>query len=368
MVSADRQRRRPPRCHRRPAEKSSRRWRQTSAGSISSRQRTSTSEQRAVVSLRNFDLDLQCTSTANASTAAVTGTWSAKLKYWRDLTNNSARDGAYSTELTTLRDPVAVGHRAARVHPDNEPSRLRRQVATSTTSTCSRPPPRRVISGLVDEAADHLGGGPRAGAQRGPLRAHPVHLQPDEPCYRRKRAAGNPGQGILHGGGQAMNDQRRRGFTLVEMMVAIGVFAAISVGFFSVMFSVSRGSNRARAGCRRVRRGQRWDLTACSETRARAWRSPPPHGTSYTVSVDYEGDGLGPQSLTYSKSGDNILLNGEVLFSAMDCLRGFTGPCQQDVFRYTSNRLEFDWDAEGLTTWQELDDFGPFVARSCRDW
>ena len=59
-----------------------------------------TLEQRAVVTVRNFDLDLQCTSTANPTTAGVTGTWTAQFKYWRDLTNNSSRDGGYSTEVT----------------------------------------------------------------------------------------------------------------------------------------------------------------------------------------------------------------------------------------------------------------------------
>jgi Tfp pilus assembly protein PilV len=67
-----------------------------------------TVEQRAVVSLRNFDLDLQCTSTANSTTAQVTGTWTAQFKYWRDLTNNSTRDGGYSTEVT-LSGSVAGG-------------------------------------------------------------------------------------------------------------------------------------------------------------------------------------------------------------------------------------------------------------------
>ena len=57
-------------------------------------------EQRAVIVLRNFELDLQCTATANPATAGVTGTWTATLKYWRDLNNNgSTTDGAYSGEI-----------------------------------------------------------------------------------------------------------------------------------------------------------------------------------------------------------------------------------------------------------------------------
>ena len=54
-------------------------------------------EQRAVIVIRDFQLSLKCTSTANASSAEVTGTWSAKLKYWMDLTNNNKDDGGYGT-------------------------------------------------------------------------------------------------------------------------------------------------------------------------------------------------------------------------------------------------------------------------------
>ena len=147
-----------------------------------------------------------------------------------------------------------------------------------------------------------------------------------------------------------------RGFTLVEMMVAIAVFATLSIGFFSVMFSVSKGSDKsrdiaqvseeARLGFNRMLRDTReaLELTAAS-------------ATSFSVQVDFEGDGLGPQALTFAKNGDTIQLNGEKLIEGVDCLRtNPTGPCQQDVFRFSSNRLEYDWNGDGITTWQELDD------------
>ncbi|MDQ3986395.1 MAG: hypothetical protein M3280_07855 [Actinomycetota bacterium] len=71
-----------------------------------------TSERRAVVVIRDFTAELKCTSTASA-TAAVTGTWSAKLKYWRDPDNNPG-GGAYTAEttisgsLTGGTDPLAA--------------------------------------------------------------------------------------------------------------------------------------------------------------------------------------------------------------------------------------------------------------------
>ena len=56
-------------------------------------------EQRAVIVVRDFELDLQCTSTANAASASATGTWTAKFKYWRDLSNDGSTNGGYSPEV-----------------------------------------------------------------------------------------------------------------------------------------------------------------------------------------------------------------------------------------------------------------------------
>lgn len=146
------------------------------------------------------------------------------------------------------------------------------------------------------------------------------------------------------------------GFTLVEMLTAIAIFAAVSVSFYQVMFSVVRGSDdaqsvanvseEARMGFNRMVRDTRegQEITAASPT-------------SFTVRVDYENDTLGPQMLTFSKSGSALLLNGEVLMRGVDCLRQTDGgPCSQDVFTYSSNQLEYDWNRDGVTTWQELDD------------
>jgi prepilin-type N-terminal cleavage/methylation domain-containing protein len=57
-------------------------------------------EERAVVVIRDFQVSLTCTSTADPTTASATGTWSAKFKYWRDLTQDGNDNGGYSTEVT----------------------------------------------------------------------------------------------------------------------------------------------------------------------------------------------------------------------------------------------------------------------------
>ena len=59
------------------------------------------SEQRAVLAIRDFQLSLKCTSTANAGTAAVTGTWSARVKHWVDANPaDGIAAGGYSPEIT----------------------------------------------------------------------------------------------------------------------------------------------------------------------------------------------------------------------------------------------------------------------------
>ena len=132
------------------------------------------------------------------------------------------------------------------------------------------------------------------------------------------------------------------------------IFALVSSAFYAVMFTVKSGTRRsrnvavvseeARLGFNRMVRDTRegQELTAASTN-------------SFTVRVDYENDGLGPQTLTFAKSGNTITLNGEKLMDGVDCIKNGAGACRQSVFRYTSNRLEYDWNKDGITTWQELD-------------
>ena len=148
--------------------------------------------------------------------------------------------------------------------------------------------------------------------------------------------------------------RRDSGFTMTELLVSMLIFSIISASFYALMFTVKSGTKRARdvasvseearLGFNRMVRDTRegQELTAASTT-------------SFTVRVDFENDALGPQTLTFSKSGSDIFLNGEKLMGGVDCIKNTTGTCRQSVFRYTSNLLEYDWNKDGITTWQELD-------------
>lgn len=156
-------------------------------------------------------------------------------------------------------------------------------------------------------------------------------------------------------------EQRDAGFTLVELLVSILLFSLITGAFYSVLFSGTSGSNtardiadiaeEARLGINRMLRDTREakDLTAAS-------------ATSYTIKVDFNGSGVAGDSvagedeetLTYSfdEPTETIRLNGETLIAGVQKIAG------RDVFSYSSNLLEYDWNSDGVTTLPELEAAG----------
>jgi len=167
-----------------------------------------------------------------------------------------------------------------------------------------------------------------------------------------------------------MNETMRRegGFTMVEILVAIGLFALVSVTFYQLMFSavrstdiseqVVRVSEEARLGLNRMIRDTREGQVFGSLS-----------SNSYSVKVDFDGDGdyeNTPASgnyevlqFDYSWSERAILLNGEVLVAGAEPI-GSTETTQSDaeVFSFTSNDLYYDGNNDGVTTWDEYQSVG----------
>jgi prepilin-type N-terminal cleavage/methylation domain-containing protein len=162
------------------------------------------------------------------------------------------------------------------------------------------------------------------------------------------------------------------GYSLIELLVAITVFAVISTSFYTLLFTVQRGTDTAQAVARvseEARLGFNRMVRDTREGKAIVSASPDPEW--FTVEVDFNADGIitpwpdaNPmgdyEELTFhfnDASGDSgqILLNDEVLMREVKCVKDGSGACKP-VFSFSSNRLEYDWDGSGITSWQELDE------------
>lgn len=148
------------------------------------------------------------------------------------------------------------------------------------------------------------------------------------------------------------------GFSLIEMLVALLLLSLVSTAFYQVLFAQTRASEvtetvtdvsgAARLGFNRMVRDTREAALIDSANPA-----------AYTIKINYDGNGVyaNPNSrgvseiLTYSyNSGTGtITLNGETLVSGVSAAPG------KDIFTFSSNWLEYDWNNDGTTTWQELD-------------
>ena len=153
-----------------------------------------------------------------------------------------------------------------------------------------------------------------------------------------------------------MHDEE--GMSLVEVLVGMLLLSVVSLGFYQVMLaqteasettrSAAAVSGRARVGLNRMVRDTR---------EAAAITNAGPN--SYTVNVNFDGNGVydnpnargDAEVLTYAydAGAGAITLNGEVLVSGVSQLPG------TDVFTFSSNWLEYDWNNDGTTTWQEID-------------
>lgn len=167
------------------------------------------------------------------------------------------------------------------------------------------------------------------------------------------------------------------GFSMVEMLVAMAAFSLLAFSFLSVMLSTARSTDST-ADSVRVAEEARLGLNRMvRDARESGWISlsstnPSVTHNSFTVKVDYNGDGAyaNPASGTaegnyeivtyaYDDAGDRITLTApgigtETLIRGVDCVRDVNNVCKGDVFSFTSNRLEYDWDLDGVTTLNEI--------------
>lgn len=170
-----------------------------------------------------------------------------------------------------------------------------------------------------------------------------------------------------------MNEQN--GFTLVELLVALGLFSVLSIGFYQVLFSGVRGSETTRSVVRISEEARLAFNRMIRDTReaTRFACVGPSAGDcidedSFSVNIDFNGDGLFLNSgepgavsgdyerVTFAFDSDagTITLNGEVLIDGVEQIPGGGGP--RPIFDYSSNLLQYDTSpADGTATWEEID-------------
>ena len=148
------------------------------------------------------------------------------------------------------------------------------------------------------------------------------------------------------------------GYTLIETLVSVLLISIVTTTFYMVMFSGARGSETSR-DVTRVSEEARSGLNRMIRDTREADLLFGVSENSYSVRIDFNGDGLyqNPnadgdfEDLTYSYQADSktIRLNGQVLVAGVEPFGA------EPVFSYTSSYLQYDWDANGVTTLAELE-------------
>ena len=164
-------------------------------------------------------------------------------------------------------------------------------------------------------------------------------------------------------------DDRRRcegGFTLIELLVTIVILSIASVAMYQILFSVVRSTGRTEAQARISDEGRLGFNRMVRDTReGREIIAVGDDLLSYTVAVDFDADGVITNAPSKNASGDyeqltysfepasgRVRLNGELLMTGVEC----EASCSSTpVFGFTSEDLRYDWNSNGVTTWQELD-------------
>lgn len=159
------------------------------------------------------------------------------------------------------------------------------------------------------------------------------------------------------------------GMSLIEVLVAMSIFAVVSSAFYMVLFQSAGGVQTVNDVTNVTQEAQIGFDRMVRDTR-QAERITDAGSDSFTIEVDFDGNGaISPFGTTnaqgdyevltysYSNSAHEIRLNGETLMEDVYCLQPAGGSCYP-VFDYSSDHLEYDANQDGVATWQELDASG----------
>lgn len=164
------------------------------------------------------------------------------------------------------------------------------------------------------------------------------------------------------------------GYTFVEVLVSLLLFSIVSIGFMQVMMSGARGTDVTRRNVRLSEEARLGLNRIVRDVREAGWVALPGTTatgvyTSFTVKTDYDGNGAYANSAGPAGTAES---NYEVVTYAYDAaaktitvtaagfpsevlIDGIEPAGTKPVFSFTSNRLEYDWNQDGVTTMLEVD-------------
>lgn len=158
-------------------------------------------------------------------------------------------------------------------------------------------------------------------------------------------------------------DRREAGYTLVELLVATVIISIAVVAFYQVLFSGLRGSRTARS-ISAISQEARLGLNRMVRDTREAMLIEQATDKSFKIKIDFDGNGSfdNPNSAgdyeveTFTFDPARQVITLEVPGGTPQTLvTGVTQVPGKDVFSYSSNRLSYDWNDDGVTTAAELD-------------
>lgn len=159
------------------------------------------------------------------------------------------------------------------------------------------------------------------------------------------------------------------GYTLVEVLVAIGIFIMLMGMVMTTVVTISKATEntkqftnineQARIATERLTR----EMRQASEVRAATLPTSADPDTAVTFGVDFNGNDViegataDPEVLTYRYDSDNERLT---LTANDENGTSFTRPILSEEvtafeFGFRSTLWQYDANGDGVTTWQELD-------------
>jgi prepilin-type N-terminal cleavage/methylation domain-containing protein len=165
------------------------------------------------------------------------------------------------------------------------------------------------------------------------------------------------------------------GYSLIEVIVSLFIFSIVSIGFTSVMMSGARSTDTTRRNVRLSEEARLGLNRIVRDVREAGWIALPGNDaaatyTSFTVKTDYNGNGVYANSAgaataesnyeivtyAYDATSKTVTVTAEG-FPTETLIKGVEPVGSTPVFSFTSNRLEFDWSGDGVTTMTEVSQY-----------